>query len=106
MWDLTVPGDHDFYIDSVAAPVLVCNCPLTESAARRAAFRTYNVPTSQANNYERVNVWGDNMNLRGPNGEPGQILRTTDVNGNPVEIQNHMWVTTLRTLGGPWVPIT
>jgi hypothetical protein len=27
MWDLTVPGDHDFYIDTVAAPVLVHNCP-------------------------------------------------------------------------------
>lgn len=26
MWDLTIPGDHDFYIDTVAAPVLVHNC--------------------------------------------------------------------------------
>jgi hypothetical protein len=28
MWDLTVPGnnDHDFYIDTTAAPVLVHNC--------------------------------------------------------------------------------
>ena len=29
MWDLSVPGgnDHDFYVDSAAAPVLVHNCP-------------------------------------------------------------------------------
>ena len=29
MWDLTVPGgaDHDFYIDTIAAPVLVHNRP-------------------------------------------------------------------------------
>jgi hypothetical protein len=26
MWDLTIPGDHDFYIDTAAAPVLVHNC--------------------------------------------------------------------------------
>jgi hypothetical protein len=26
MWDLTVPGDHDFYIDTTAADILVHNC--------------------------------------------------------------------------------
>jgi hypothetical protein len=26
MWDLTVPGDHDFYVDTAATPVLVHNC--------------------------------------------------------------------------------
>jgi hypothetical protein len=28
MWDLTVPGggDHDFYIDTIAADILVHNC--------------------------------------------------------------------------------
>lgn len=28
MWDLTIPGnsDHDFYVDTAAAPVLVHNC--------------------------------------------------------------------------------
>jgi hypothetical protein len=29
--------------------------------------------------------------MLGPNGEPWEILQTTDVSGNPVEIQNHMW---------------
>ena len=27
MWDLTVPGDHDFYVITTVAPVLVHNCP-------------------------------------------------------------------------------
>jgi hypothetical protein len=26
MWDLTIPGDHDFYIDTAAAEVLVHDC--------------------------------------------------------------------------------
>jgi hypothetical protein len=31
MWDLTIPGDHDFYIDTIAAPVLVHNCSEEDS---------------------------------------------------------------------------
>jgi hypothetical protein len=27
MWDLTIPGDHDFYIQAAATAVLVHNCP-------------------------------------------------------------------------------
>ena len=61
----------------------------SERAARRQAFRENNVPTSQANNYERVNVYGKNDNLRGPNGEPSQVIRTKDANGNNVEIPHH-----------------
>ena len=40
MWDLTVPGngDHDFYIDTVAAPILVHNCP--RSLGRGSTGRT------------------------------------------------------------------
>jgi hypothetical protein len=26
MWDLTIPGDHDFYIATTAADILVHNC--------------------------------------------------------------------------------
>jgi hypothetical protein len=39
MWDLTVPGgnDHDFYIDTIAAPVLVHNSGCDEWAANFAA---------------------------------------------------------------------
>ena len=27
MWDLTIPGDHDFYIDTAATTILAHNCP-------------------------------------------------------------------------------
>jgi hypothetical protein len=37
MWDLTIPGDHDFYIDTVAAPILVHNCTISmDEAVNRA----------------------------------------------------------------------
>ncbi|WP_162144501.1 DUF6443 domain-containing protein [Aquimarina latercula] len=61
----------------------------TERAARREAFRKNNVPTSQANNFKRENVHGKNKNLLGPNGEPSQVIKTKDVNGNPVNIDHH-----------------
>jgi len=38
MWDLTIPGDHDFYIDTIATPVLVHNCPAGPS---RTTYQTY-----------------------------------------------------------------
>ena len=33
MWDISVPGggDHDFYVDTAAAAVLVHNCPIGSS---------------------------------------------------------------------------
>jgi RHS repeat-associated protein len=36
MWDISVPGgnDHDFYIDTAAAAVLVHNCPMPGSAGQ------------------------------------------------------------------------
>jgi hypothetical protein len=64
---------------------------MSESAARRAAFRAYNVSTTAANNFERVPMYGRNPNMRGPSGEPWEVIHTADVYDNPVEIQNHMW---------------
>jgi RHS repeat-associated protein len=46
MWDLTVPGDHDFYIDTIAASVLVHNCPMENSKLpwyKRCVIVVYNV---------------------------------------------------------------
>jgi hypothetical protein len=34
MWALTIPGDHDFYIDTIAAPVLVHNCNDSDSLSQ------------------------------------------------------------------------
>ena len=105
MWDLTVPGDndHDFYVlatgpfRTTAPAVLVHNVTVipcsSYTAARRAAFRDNNVPTSQANNYSVDVTSGDSFtpNMRGPHGELPQSIYTQDLNGNPVEIQDHAW---------------
>ncbi len=32
-----------------------------------------------------------NPNLRGPNGEPSELLKGIDMNGNNVEILHHKW---------------
>lgn len=32
MWDLTVPGPHDFYVQAAATAVLVHNCPTYDEA--------------------------------------------------------------------------
>jgi hypothetical protein len=105
MWDLSVPGnnDHDFYVLATGPfrmtdpAVLVHNinevsCP-SFNAARRAAFRDNNVPTSQANNYSVGESSGGPFtpNMRGPYGELPQSIYTQDLDGNPVEIQDHEW---------------
>lgn len=93
--NLTVDGIHTYYVVAGDDPVLVHNCAqpaqMTERAARREAFRRHNVPTSIANNFERVPVYGRNPNLRGPMGQPSEIIRTTDLYGRPVEIPHHSW---------------
>lgn len=67
MWDLTVPGgnDHDFYIDTAAAPVLVHNvggaCPVqTSQAGEDAAGITKNTQTIEINGRARI---PDELNL-------------------------------------------
>jgi hypothetical protein len=40
MWDLTVPGDHDFYIQIAAAAVLVHNCDINDPPSFEGASRT------------------------------------------------------------------
>jgi hypothetical protein len=39
MWDLTIPGDHDFYIDTIAAAILVHNCTAAAGLSRDAKGR-------------------------------------------------------------------
>jgi hypothetical protein len=49
MWDLSVPGgnDHDFYVDTVAAPVLVHNCPASPGVPKtpRGSYGKSEVPS-------------------------------------------------------------
>jgi len=63
----------------------------SEAAARREAFRMHDVSTSEPDNFERVDNWDKNPNLKGPQGEPSELIRTKDVNGNDVEIKHHSW---------------
>jgi Pretoxin HINT domain len=55
MWDLAIPGDHDFYIDTATAAVLVHNCSINEGepqqtvhGAERAADPSRLSPAAQA----------------------------------------------------------
>jgi hypothetical protein len=43
MWDLSVPGgsDHDFYIDTTIAAILVHNCPMMKGESRIAKATGY-----------------------------------------------------------------
>jgi hypothetical protein len=75
--------------------------PLTERAARREAFRRNDVSTTEANNFERVEVYGKNPNLRGPKGEPGEVIKTKDVHGKEVEIQHHKHGHTFKDVTPP-----
>jgi RHS repeat-associated protein len=39
MWDLTIPGDHDFYINTTAADILVHNCDISNPESFTGASR-------------------------------------------------------------------
>jgi hypothetical protein len=52
MWDLSVPGgnDHDFYIDTRTAAVLVHNCPAPSSSGKPSGwdkFRLYSATAAR-----------------------------------------------------------
>jgi putative RNase toxin 21 of polymorphic toxin system len=65
MWDLTMPGnnDHDFYIDTTTAAVLVHNdsCPLTNSQAQDMANRLGYRATKFQSSGQRVFTNGKNF---------------------------------------------
>lgn len=62
----------------------------TERAARREAMRQSGAQVSLPNNYTTRDVYGNNQNLRGPNGEPSRVLTTTDTRtGQSVSIDHH-----------------
>ena len=61
-------------------------------------------PTSQANNYSVGESSGGPFtpNLRGPYGELPQSIYTQDLDGNPVEIQDHEWGHVFEDAGRRW----
>lgn len=54
-------------------------------------MREHGMSTSQANNFERIPQHGRNPNLKGPNGEPSEVIRGRDLHGNAVEIEHHKY---------------
>ncbi len=61
----------------------------SESAARREAFRRNDVSTSEPNNFTREKVYGKNDNLKGPKGEPSEVVKTKNLHGDDIEIDHH-----------------
>jgi hypothetical protein len=65
----------------------------SQAAARREAMRRFNVQTSKPNNFQ-IEIDPNsykNPNLRGPNGEPSELLLGIDLHGNNVKILHHKW---------------
>jgi len=113
MWDLTINTDHDFFIDTIAAPVLVHNCPTsanpdnpgvdrgpddpglpkaraffaTKADALQAALTDNGVTDPDL--VEETPVYGQNPNMLGPNGEPWTRITAINDDGDLVEIQEH-----------------
>jgi Pretoxin HINT domain len=82
MWDLTIQDDHDFYIDTTVAPVLVHNCGGLIGRARGAyteAKRLANVSRAWFNNRALANSLGGVPPE--PNATVGDLLDM--VPGNP-----------------------
>ena len=65
MWDLTVTGDHDFYIETIAASVLVHNCPVPGGSMSSADIGKAGVERT-ANEIEQANgrVLGSEITIR------------------------------------------
>jgi RHS repeat-associated protein len=78
MWDLTIPGDHDFYIDTIAAPVLVHNCPRDIGHADIHQFPGIQAGKSQFFDNVNLDNLSDTGGIRGilqNNGNMRYVLR-------------------------------
>lgn len=100
VYNFEVADSHTYFVSPVG--VLVHNqCGLTERAARREAFRQNKVPTSRPNNFTREPVYGKNRNLKSTRGEPSEVIKTKDLNGNPVTIDHHKHGHVFRDVNPP-----
>jgi hypothetical protein len=93
MWDLTIPADHDFYLVTGTAAVLVHNqsCP-TSRAARRQAMRDQGIPTSQQPDSQLSTVAGYQYTYTVPAEGGGERLMTvTDQTTDDVADHGPHW---------------
>jgi hypothetical protein len=99
MWDLTVPGnnDHDFYIDTTVASVLVHNCDepgmptdhahyATQEDARNAALEDAGITDPDLTITDR---YDGGSQMQGPQCEPWQQIEGFDGDGEVREIHYH-----------------
>ena len=98
MWDLTIPGDHDFYVVITVADVLVHNCDEpgmptdhahypTQGEAKNAALEDAGINPDHG--LEVTNRYDGGSQMQAPRGEPWQTIRGLDDSGNIREIQYH-----------------
>ena len=99
MWDLTVPGgnDHDFYIDTTIAAILVHNCDEPGMPSLHAHYPTQEDALNAALHDAGItdpdlavtNNYDGGSQMLGPNGEPWQSIEGFDDSGEVQEIQLH-----------------
>jgi hypothetical protein len=91
MWDLTVPGNHDFYIQAATTAVLVHNCSPTVGELRAAGLSdahhiiqdaaVRDVPGYDTNAAPGVQLQGPATEAGAPHYEAAQVQRTAGIGG-------------------------
>jgi hypothetical protein len=99
MWDISVPGsnDHDFYIDTTIATILVHNCDEPGMPSLHAHYPTQEDALNAALHDAGItdpdlavtNNYDGGSQMLGPNGEPWQSIEGFDDSGEVQEIQFH-----------------
>jgi hypothetical protein len=72
----------------------------TQESAMKEALSQYGAIDDPAL-IEVKEVYGKNDALKGPNGEPYEVVHAMDENGNMIEIQHHKWGHTFNDVNPP-----
>ena len=95
MWDITVPGDHDFYVLAGSAPVLVHNCDPAAIAARAKDIAD--------SVHSKIEWWVARVKLRSTavtaaQREDGSIVYIVTGSGDGLEAAQKAYVEEIATL--------
>ena len=97
MWDLTIPGDHDFYIDTTVVAILVHNCDEPGMPTLHAHYPTQQEALNSALHDAGItdpdltitDDYTGGRQMLGPHGEPWQHIEGLDDSGEVQQIQLH-----------------